>query len=121
MTVSRVRLPTPFPGGLVKTQFKDSKVQAYFCGDGTPVNPLVQSQGVDFTALDVNFTYNLETVGPIARLSLWFDEVDRGDASFFGFVEQDNYVEPTVPPPEQPTVPPPEQPTVPPPEQPVEP
>jgi hypothetical protein len=71
MTVSRVRLPTPFPGGLVKTQFKDnSRVQAYFCGDGTPVNPLVQSEGVDWTALDVNFTYNLESDGLIARLSL---------------------------------------------------
>ena len=104
MTVSRVRLPTPFPGGLVKTQFKDSKVQAYFCGDGTPVNPLVQSEGVDWTALDVNFTYNLESDGLIARLSLWFDEVDRADASLFGFLDQDNYA-PIVPPPEQPVEP----------------
>ena len=102
MTVSRVRLPTPFPGGFVKTQFKDnSRVQAYFCGDGTPVNPLVQSEGVDWTALDVNFTYNLETVGLIARLTLYFDAVDRANASLFGFAEQDNYVDPTVEPPVQ--------------------
>ena len=102
MTVSRVRLPTPFPGGLVKTQFKDnSRVQAYFCGDGTPVNPLVQSEGVDWTALDVNFTYNLESDGLIARLTLWFDAVDRVNASLSGFVDQDNYaptVQPTVQP-----------------------
>jgi hypothetical protein len=71
----------------------------FFCGDGTPSDPLIQA--VDWTALDVNFTFNLETVGLIARLTLYFDAVDRANASLFGFAEQDNYVEPTVEPPVQ--------------------
>jgi hypothetical protein len=39
----------------------------YFCGDGTPVDPLIQ--GVDVSVLNLDFLHNLESGGVTARLS----------------------------------------------------
>ena len=88
MTVCRVRTPGPFPGLILRTEFKgNSSIQMFFCGDGTPVDPLIQ--GVDVSAVNIDFLYNLESVGRTARLSLWFGEGTQDPAWIGSFVDTD--------------------------------
>ena len=88
MTVCRVRTPGPFPGLILRTEFKgNSSIQMFFCGDGTPVDPLIQ--GVDVSAVNIDFLYNLESVGRTARLSLWFGEGTQDPAGIGSFVDTD--------------------------------
>jgi len=89
MTVCRLRIPGPFPGPLLRTEFKgNSSIQMYFCGDGTPVDPLIQGV-VDFSALNVDFLHNLESDGPTARLSLWFSDETANPAWIGPFADTD--------------------------------
>ena len=71
MTVARLRIPGLIPGPILRTEFKgNSSIRLYFCGDGTPVDPLIQ--GVDVSVMNLDFLHNLESGGLTARLSLWF-------------------------------------------------
>ena len=94
MTVCRLRIPGPFPGPLLRTEFKgNSSIQMFFCGDGTPVDPLIQ--GVDASVLNLDFLHNLESGGLTARLSLWFGEATPNQVGVGTF--EDTALEPVEP------------------------
>ena len=101
MTVCRVRTPGPIPGPILRTEFKgNSSIRLYFCGDGTPVDPLIQ--GVDVSVLNLDFLHNIESGGLTARLSLWFGDATPTQVGVGLFqdtdalepVEPNNFLEP---------------------------
>jgi len=94
MTVARLRIPGLIPGPILRTEFKgNSSIRLYFCGDGTPVDPLIQ--GVDVSVMNLDFLHNLESGGLTSRLSLWFGEATPNQVGVGTF--EDTALEPVEP------------------------
>ena len=94
MTVCRLRTPGTIPGPILRTEFKaNSRIQLFFCLDGTPVDPLIQ--GVDGSVFNIDFLHNLESGGVTARLSLWFGDATPNQVGVGSF-EDTAALEPVV-------------------------
>ena len=86
MTVCRLRIPGTIPGPILRTEFKaNSRIQLYFCLDGTPVDPLIQAD--DVAVINIDFLYNIESGGRTARLSFWLGEGTPDPALIGSFVD----------------------------------